>query len=50
LALRALRSALYGAVFLLLTGWLVFCHGCHGDDDSELSVPAWKAPQADEGR
>ena len=49
-ALRALRAALPWGVFLLLTGWLVFCHGCHGDDDSELCVPGWKAPQTDEGR
>ena len=49
-ALRPLLSALHWGVFLLLAGWLVFCHGCHGDDDSELCVPGWKAPQTDEGR
>lgn len=25
---------------LLLAGYLIFCHGCHGEDvDDELSVP-----------
>jgi hypothetical protein len=38
-------------VLLLLAGWLVFCHGCHGDDDSELCLPGWKeTPPTDEGR
>jgi hypothetical protein len=23
---------------LLLAGYLVFCHGCHGDEDNELCV------------
>jgi hypothetical protein len=26
-------------VFLLLAGQLIFCHGCHGDEDNELCVP-----------
>jgi hypothetical protein len=21
---------------LLMAGWLLFCHGCHGDEDNEL--------------
>jgi hypothetical protein len=25
--------------FLLLAGHLIFCHGCHGDEDNELCVP-----------
>lgn len=29
-----------GACSLLLVGYLIFCHGCHGEDiDDELSVP-----------
>jgi hypothetical protein len=24
--------------FALLAGHLIFCHGCHGDEDNELSV------------
>ncbi len=29
--------------FLLLAGHLIFCHGCHGDEDNELCVPpAWR--------
>ena len=29
-----------GAGLLLLAGYLIFCHGCHGDDvDDELCVP-----------
>jgi hypothetical protein len=27
-------------VFLALSAYLVFAHGCHGDDDHELFVPA----------
>jgi hypothetical protein len=27
-----------GIALLLLAGGLVFCHGCHGDEDNELSV------------
>lgn len=26
----------YGACYLLLVGFLVFAHGCHGDEDNEL--------------
>jgi hypothetical protein len=26
-------------VFCLLVGHLIFCHGCHGDEDNELCVP-----------
>jgi hypothetical protein len=25
----------FGAVFLLLAGYLLFAHGCHGDEDNE---------------
>jgi hypothetical protein len=25
-----------GVAFLLVAGLLVFCHGCHGDEDNEL--------------
>jgi hypothetical protein len=24
------------ATFLVLSGWLLFAHGCHGDEDNEL--------------
>lgn len=24
--------------FLLLAGQIIFCHGCHGDEDNELCV------------
>lgn len=24
---------------LLVAGHLIFCHGCHGDEDNELSAP-----------
>jgi hypothetical protein len=27
---------IYGLVFLLLGGYLLFAHGCHGDEDNEL--------------
>ena len=26
------------AAAALLAGYLLFCHGCHGDEDNELSV------------
>jgi hypothetical protein len=26
------------AIFFLLAGYLLFCHGCHGDEDHELLV------------
>ena len=32
-ALRAWRP---WAVLFLLAGYLLFCHGCHGDEDNEL--------------
>lgn len=37
------------AGFLLLAGYLVFCHGCHGEDvDDEMGlVPHRKAMQRD---
>ncbi|HEY7315667.1 MAG TPA: hypothetical protein VH643_40435 [Gemmataceae bacterium] len=28
--------------FFLLAGHLIFCHGCHGDEDNELCVPQLK--------
>lgn len=31
-------------VYLLLTGYLLFAHGCHGDEDNELF--AWLAEAA----
>jgi hypothetical protein len=31
------RFARLGALLLLATG-LIFCHGCHGDEDNELSI------------
>jgi hypothetical protein len=31
-------------VWALLAAGLVFCHGCHGDEDNELCVPL--TPQA----
>src|SRR5947209_7766277 len=36
----------WAAALLLATG-LVFCHGCHDDEDNELSVPGWKVQQPD---
>ena len=30
-----------GAALLLLAGYLLFCHGCHGDEDNELLVGSW---------
>jgi hypothetical protein len=27
---------------LVLAGYLLFCHGCHGDEDHELLAP-WAA-------
>jgi hypothetical protein len=33
-----------GLVWALLAAGLVFCHGCHGDEDNELCVPF--TPQA----
>ncbi len=32
--------ALAAAGALLLGGYLLFCHGCHGDVDNELFAPA----------
>jgi hypothetical protein len=29
------------AVFLLLAGFLLFAHGCHGDEDTELRLRPW---------
>jgi hypothetical protein len=29
-------------VLVLLAGYLLFCHGCHGDEDNELFAP-WAA-------
>jgi hypothetical protein len=26
-------------LWLLLAGFFVVCHGCHGDEDNELSAP-----------
>jgi len=34
--------------FALLTGHLIFCHGCHGDEDNELCIPP--SPAARETR
>ncbi len=35
-------------VVLLLAGYALFCHGCHGDEDNELFVRAGPAaPQMD---
>ena len=31
--------------FLLLSGQLVFCHGCHGEEDNELCVPPRITPR-----
>jgi hypothetical protein len=33
-----------GLVWALLVAGLVFCHGCHGDEDNELCLPL--TPQA----
>ena len=30
-------------VVLLLAGYALFCHGCHGDEDNELLVQAGPA-------
>ncbi len=31
--------------FLLLAGHLLFCHGCHGDEDNELCAPLREKPE-----
>jgi hypothetical protein len=36
-ALSCKRLARLGALLLIATG-LLFCHGCHGDEDNELSI------------
>src|SRR5947209_608816 len=33
---------LFGAV-ILLAGYLLFCHGCHGDEDNELFIRATRS-------
>ncbi len=34
-------------VLLLLAGYLLFCHGCHGDEDNELfGMFRWSLPSA----
>jgi hypothetical protein len=33
---------------LLLAGHLIFCHGCHGDEDNELCVPPRLVPRQHE--
>ena len=38
------RGWLYGLLVLLLAGYLLFCHGCHGDEDTELFAPTGAAP------
>ncbi len=48
LARRAGNSIWPWAVFLLLGGYLVFAHGCHGDEDTELFTSA--LPQASRER
>jgi hypothetical protein len=30
------RGWIYAAAALLLAGYLLFAHGCHGDEDNEL--------------
>ena len=30
------RRWVFFAGFVLLAGYLLFCHGCHGDEDNEL--------------
>jgi hypothetical protein len=36
---------------LLLAGYLIFCHGCHGKDvDDELSVPLYPVSDASQKR
>ena len=37
------RKWLYGAALLVLAGFLLFCHGCHGDEDNELLATALNA-------
>jgi hypothetical protein len=39
----AVRWGAWCGVLLLAAAGLVFCHGCHGDEDNELSVAGWKA-------
>src|SRR5262245_27869975 len=45
-AKRKRRRGLFFAGFLLLAGYLLLCHGCHGDEDNELIVTfhLWKSP------
>jgi hypothetical protein len=35
-----------GFLLLLLAGYLLFCHGCHGDEDNELFTALGLYPQA----
>jgi hypothetical protein len=43
---RTWRGRVVGAVVVvLLAGWLLFCHGCHGgehDEDDELFLRPWQ--------
>ena len=32
---------------LALGGYLLFAHGCHGDEDNELCPPPWRRPPAE---
>ena len=34
-----LMTVIRGVILLLLAGFLLFAHGCHGDKDTELSTP-----------
>jgi hypothetical protein len=33
------RRHICSVLWLLLAGFFIVCHGCHGDEDNELSAP-----------
>ena len=52
LSARRARPWFHGVVWLTLVGLFVVCHGCHGDEDTELSAVAHreKAPESKANR
>ncbi len=51
-AITTLRSRtwIHGVVWLTLTGLFIVCHGCHGDEDTELSLIPGQARSAKKER
>jgi hypothetical protein len=33
------RRGYFSLIWLVLAGFFIVCHGCHGDEDNELSAP-----------